>query len=574
MRQPGASHRSEILAQTAIFGLAAILLFWGLTEKYLWQDEAATAVLAVRMLKFGRPMAYDGKNLLTIDMQDEEDDDTIGRRTKDPQAAIDYFVEQGNFKRDTTWKWQPWGLFAIAAVSIELLGQTTLAARLPFALAGLATIPVLFHLVRKQFGSFQAAALSTVLLVCNTYWILHSRQCRYYSVSSLFLVLTLVAYARWQWGGRSAAAFIAAAWCWFQVDYGTVLPVLAVLFAEAVLNSVGRVMAVIPRPEVAALKAVAAVSFLKALLKALLADKGFRRTVAAGVILGATLAPFVYFYDLLHRGSDSDTTWLERFRQNLFNTNEYVVPALVVLAVLFVLVRNWKSLPIAERRLVSAACAIIFALTLWIPAVTVYAFVRYVIVAAPVGAMLAAWLLMRLLGRDWKLAWLAAAVLIFTPWLGLPLRPVAPPPEWGEGSVWYRAELKDLRGEIFGHWPDPNRLVIDWLRKNAAPTDEILINYEDYPLMYYLPNPIRGGIATFRVEDDAKTPPRFLILRHAADFVHWNVFKREKERYKWEVVPLKAPDMQWGNNPDPMGNDDPNIAPNLEIFRRVDSGGH
>jgi hypothetical protein len=32
--------------------------------------------------------------------------------------------------------------------------------------------------------------------------------------------------------------------------------------------------------------------------------------------------------------------------------------------------------------------------------------------------------------------------------------------------------------------------------------------------------------------------------------------------------------MQWGNNPDPMGNDDPNIAPNLEIFRRVDSGGH
>src|ERR1039458_9146612 len=100
-QQRGVSPRAEILAQAVIFGLAAILLFWGLTEKYLWQDEAATAVLAVRMLKFGRPMAYDGKNLLTIDMQDEEDDDTIGRRTKDPQAAIDYFVEQGNFKRDT-----------------------------------------------------------------------------------------------------------------------------------------------------------------------------------------------------------------------------------------------------------------------------------------------------------------------------------------------------------------------------------------------------------------------------------------------------------------------------------------
>src|SRR5580698_6079214 len=110
MRQAGASHRSEILAQAAIYGLAAILLFWGLTEKYLWQDEAVTAILAVRMMKFGRPMAYDGKNLLTTDMQDEDDDASLSKRTKEPQPAIDYYFEQGNYKRDTTWKWQPWGL--------------------------------------------------------------------------------------------------------------------------------------------------------------------------------------------------------------------------------------------------------------------------------------------------------------------------------------------------------------------------------------------------------------------------------------------------------------------------------
>ena len=148
MRQPGVSNRIEIFAQAAIFGLAALLLFWALTEKYLWQDEAATAVLAVRMLKFGRPMAYDGKNLLTIDMQDEEEDAELSKRTKEPQAAIDFYVAEGNFKKDTTWKWQPWGLFAIAAAGIKLLGQTTLGARLPFALAGLATVPLLYYLVR------------------------------------------------------------------------------------------------------------------------------------------------------------------------------------------------------------------------------------------------------------------------------------------------------------------------------------------------------------------------------------------------------------------------------------------
>src|ERR1700691_2497935 len=128
MRQPGASHRSEILAQPAIFSLAAILLFWGLTEKYLWQDEAATAVLAVRMLKFGRPLAYDGVNLVTIDINDKDEGAATGR-TAAPRAAVYYFVQRGDFRSDTTWKWQPWGLFAIAAASIKLLGQTTLAAR-------------------------------------------------------------------------------------------------------------------------------------------------------------------------------------------------------------------------------------------------------------------------------------------------------------------------------------------------------------------------------------------------------------------------------------------------------------
>jgi hypothetical protein len=529
-RQPEARHRLQILVQAVIFSAAAILLFWDLTAKDLWQDEAATAVLASRMLKFGRPLAYDGVNLITIDMHDEAGEAADGSRTSDPRAAIDYFVRRGDFKPDTTWKWQPWGLFAIAAASIRLLGQTTLAARLPFALAGLATVPLLFRLVRRQFGSFPMAALSAILLASNSYWILHARQCRYYSVSSLFLVLTLMAYARWQWGGRNPAAFIAMAWCWFQVDYGTVLPVLAVLFLEA-----------------------------------LLAGRAFWSTVRTGAILAATLVPFVFFYDLLHRGSAAEESWLERFQGNLFNTNEFVVPALIVLAAIFLLAANWKSLPAGERRLVSAGCAVILALTLWIPTVTVFPFVRYVIIAAPLGAMLAAWVLMRLR----QFAWPAAVVLVFTPWLNLPLRAVVPPPAWWDGSVWYRAELKDLRSEIFGHQPDPNRLVIDWLRKNAAPSDEILIDYEDIPLMYYLPNPIRGGIGTFRVEDDARTPPRFVILRRSVEFVQWPVYDRELARYQWTSIPLKAPDVIWGNNPDPLGDDDPNAAPNLYIARRV-----
>jgi len=99
-----------------------------------------------------------------------------------------------------------------------------------------------------------------------------------------------------------------------------------------------------------------------------------------------------------------------------------------------------------------------------------------------------------------------------------------PPPDWYPNSPVFRAELSTLRREIFAPPADHNRLVIDWLRQNAAPTDEILINYEDLPLMFYLPNPIRGGIAAFRAEDDAKQPPSFLVIRQSVPFVYWPVF--------------------------------------------------
>ena len=119
---------SIIMAQMIVACVAALLLLWGLGNPYLWQDEAATAVLAQRMLRFGRPLAYDGVNLITIDHFAAEEKATIDQRTRDPQAAINYYVRRGDLKADTTWKWQPWGQFVVAALSFKTLGATTLAA--------------------------------------------------------------------------------------------------------------------------------------------------------------------------------------------------------------------------------------------------------------------------------------------------------------------------------------------------------------------------------------------------------------------------------------------------------------
>ena len=530
---------ARYLAPTLIALAAAVLLLCGLDTRYLWEDEANTAVLATRLLRFGKPLAYDGVNFIGLDDSNMEEREPIGLRTKSSRAVVDYYLRQGYLKADTTWKWHPWGSFAVAAASIKLFGQTTLAARLPFALSGLLTILILYRLTLLCCASDRMAQVAAALLTLNAYWILHERQCRYYAMSSLFLVATLYCYVRWQRGGKwGGAVFVASAWCWFQTDYGTVWPVLVVLFADAFIAHRR-----IPRG-----------------------------TIATGAGLAAAIAPFVWYYELWGRKGAQQDTWIERFQMNVFNMNEYVAPVLVLAAALALLVWRRKTWPDAERRTVAVCCGIAVAIAVWVPSITPLSFLRYSVMVAPLGCFLTAWVLVRAIPPGWgELVWPAAAVLAITPWVSLPLHPIVEPPSWYDGDWRFRPELWRLREEAFGHPEDIIRRVIEWLRKNAAPTDEILVNYEDAPLMYYLPNPVRGGVAAFRVEDDSRSRPRFLVMRPDVAFTDEPAFRREEARSRWQTVKIGATAVLWGNNPDPMGDDseDDDTQP-MTILRRVD----
>jgi hypothetical protein len=119
------ARRALRLLPPIVIGLAAaVLLFWSLDAKYLWQDEANTAVLAVRMLRFGKPLAYDGVNFVGLDHFPMELLEPIEPRSHHPQDEVDYYIRHRYLKADTTWKWHPWGQFVATALSIRLLGQT------------------------------------------------------------------------------------------------------------------------------------------------------------------------------------------------------------------------------------------------------------------------------------------------------------------------------------------------------------------------------------------------------------------------------------------------------------------
>lgn len=533
--------RWEAGVVAGLVALAGLLLFWRLDANYLWQDEAATAVMSARMLEHGKPLAYDGVNLISNDNFTSEEFATIDQRTHDAAAGVAYCLARGDFKPDSTWTYQPWGQFVVTAASLCLFGHTTFAARLPFALAALLAVFVAYVLVRRYTSDPFLAVLAAALLLCNAFWILHGRQCRYYALSSLMLVVTLWCYARWQWDRTrfGAVGFVVAAWCWFHVDYGTLWPVAGVLFVDALWHRRGRARL---------------------------------EPLVVGLALAVAILPCALYYDLGRRISVQSRTWIERFQASAFNLNQFVVPALVVLAALVLLVKLRRGLPEAERRLVTIACGVFAALALWVPSVAPEGFLRYVLATAPLGALLTAWVASRSLARWGRVAVACGAALVaFTPWVSAPLHALVKPPLWIKPDGVLRAELADLVSEVFHERPDPNRLVIDWLKAHAGPTDEILINYEDVPLMFYLPNPIRGGIAAFRAEDDARTPPRYVVLRQSVPFVHWPVFKREVDRYRWKAIETGAPDVMWGNNPDPMGRfHDPAQARKLVFAQRTE----
>jgi hypothetical protein len=513
-----------------LFLVAGIFLFANLGTKYLWQDEAATAVLGGRLMQLGQPLAYDGVNLITLDDPALEDAKAIDRRAGPPEAAVQYYVERGDFKGNTAWIAQPWGSLAVAGATLAVFGKNTLAARAPFAAAAFLTVVLLYGLVRRESRNPLLAWVASALLVTNVYWVIHSRQCRYYALSGLFLLLTLIAWVRWQRSRRlGAPLFVLAAWCWFQVDFGSFWPGVGILLLGAAWAAWPRV----------------------------------HRVLVVGLALGAAVAPWVWYYELASRVKASRSPWSEKFLENLFHVNQFLIPLVLLLLAVMMLARRWRTLDPAVRRLLAASLAILLAALVWVPSVAPYAFHRYVVHLAPLAALSGAWVLSE--GAAWitrryalepmrawttvSLAVFVAACPVFSNVGAGPIKVVIPG-GYPLGSF-LRPEWKVLHEEVFAPLPDPNRRTVEALARVASSGDEVLINYEDIPLMFYTDYRIRGGIPCFRVEDSSRGPARFLVLRRSVKFVYGPVFQREVSGYRLRPIRTDIPDIPWGNMPEP-----------------------
>ncbi|MCM2303563.1 MAG: glycosyltransferase family 39 protein [Elusimicrobia bacterium] len=164
--------------------LGAGLLLFRLGRPALWQDEAETALRAASIQETGLPrMTLDGVLV-----------------TAQPSLA----KHEGN--AEGVWIWNTWLPAYMTAASFSVFGQTPFAARLPFALCAFVSLWFFPRLFDDESGPPWAAEAGLVLLVLSPAFLLFARQSRYYALTALGTVLTMLAWRRLLSGSKGGAA--------------------------------------------------------------------------------------------------------------------------------------------------------------------------------------------------------------------------------------------------------------------------------------------------------------------------------------------------------------------------------
>jgi hypothetical protein len=167
----------------------APLVFRDLGGPWLWEDEADTASFARAIQRTGLPVAWDGRNFTDSD---------------DGFRVAPHLLGQ-----DLVMVGTPWLPYYVTAASFALLGESEWSARLPFALAGLATVAVLYLFVLDATACVRSALAAALLLVASAQFLLYARECRSYTLNMLLTVLLLWGFLRL--GVRRRDPWLAAA---------------------------------------------------------------------------------------------------------------------------------------------------------------------------------------------------------------------------------------------------------------------------------------------------------------------------------------------------------------------------
>ena len=495
--------RRRLTTWGALLGLlvlGALLIFPNLGNRYLWEDEAETALLARNVLRFGQPVAFDGVHLISQECGVDSDARYVWRQTG----------------------WLP---IYVTATSFAWLGESTLSARLPFALLGILAPLSLYALARRSYADRVIAWMAALSLMASVPFLLHVRQARYYSlviiatIWILYFGLSVIERSRF-----AAVGLVIALTVLLQSTSFVSAAVLAGLAAGTLAMRAGL-------GGLLRLAAAVAVALLINLPLLMTGGFGHRIAMMIGVPTPAGIA--------------------SRLTAFLIESELHAFPAVlfgVALAIGHVLSRRapvGDSTP-AENR-VTRFLLVFTVAYLLVVACGPFGFFRYLLGLLPVFALLQGRLLVWLWVRQRVLA-LAVALLAVVPDRS----------ELLDGSL--AAPLGRYVREITHDVDGPIKGLVRHLKLHARPGDRVFITYGDLPLRFYTNLDIRGGQAC---EDLSRWPePDWVVVRYFFRFraagPRWTEDEAWTKRYlaalpsqHYRRVELDVADTIWDNIPDP-----------------------
>ena len=488
-----------------ILAAAAFLFFFRLDHRPFWQDEAETACLARNVLEYGVPKAFDGVNLVSQES---------GRE----------------FNADYIWRWSPWLQIYMAAGAFWLGGINTVSGRLPFALLGFATVLMVYFFIKRRFGDLTWARLAALLMASSVFFLLFSRQCRYYSLGAFLALLSVYAFREnWQKQIKPAILLVVSLGLLFHTNY-----LLFFSYGGA---------------------------FLLAALVVYRRDLPFFRTLTLILCLILLLLPLLGFYRI-----HQQTTMLDFFKVpgNLslyfIDLFQFMLPLPVAAGLLWRL--GWgkprvSDLPYdaEERFILFLSLLILFNIS--ILALAPSYFLRYIIHLLPLCIIIIAWTCCQVL-RWHKLAGVALILfLAITNWLymfPLDINKIIKHPYQTEGYMLSSPNipLRLYITELLGGFPDVNQGLISFFLTHAKPGDIILTNYCDLPIQFYTKYKVVGGLQG-PISSPKLSPEWVVKLKQFSFTCASDRFIKENLQLNtdYKAIKLSYLDDRYGNRPDP-----------------------
>jgi len=322
-------------------------------------------------------------------------------------------------------------------------------------------------------------------------------------------------------------------------------------------------------------------------------------TVAIIMLVELPIAWFCRIWDRrfgTESGFGDPMAWSLYLFRYVLTLNNYFFPLIVIVAACLLKWRSIRANKIFENELNFLSLVVCATGLIGFSIISDYPFTRYITGIAPFVMFLGATCVEAVASnRNW-LIWPLAALIAMTNVLHilpLPLLRLSSlqNPQWNTAGVdLHFLDTKNLRasfarGEVKAlinvaaacpfldylrsiiHPPaGPIDLIVEYLRKNAAPTDRVKVSYGDLPLMFHTDLTITGSTET------GPPGPEWIISRYFRPLRMDDEFFRQNSGYHFRPFTIPFPDLQWNNQPDPLyhyyNTPAANLAPPITILRK------